>query len=857
LRLRARRRKKATRTLSARSRHAAAPSWASLCLFLAAASARAGEQAVAPPAAANGVQAPSASAVAAPEAPAREEVVAAVRILRNRFIPQDTLLYYVSTKAGDRYDETRLRQDFSRLWETGFLDDLLLDVEDSAKGKIVSFVVEERRRIQIVDYRGSKALSNTAIEDELKKRELSLRIDSFFDEAKARRVDAMIKGMLDEKGRPFGSVKHETKPVGGGSGVQVSFIIDDGDHVRVREVDFVGNKVFSSDQLRGAMKKVKRASFWNFTWLTGKSTYTDDKWSDPQEGDQRNVEDYLLDHGYVTATVGQPKITHFDGYTRNFPFFKKKAVRWTKLEVPVTEGEQYRVGKVEFAGLTVFKEDAIRSLFKLQSGEVYRESRIKKGYEKLRDAYGYQGYFQWQPLTQRKPDPEKKVVDVVLTMQEDKRYYVGRIVFLGNDMTKDKVIRREVYLNEGDVFNTDALKQSIRRINQLGYFKPMEQPPEVAPSVGSDDHLDVSFKVEEQNRNQFTFGAGVSGLEGTFVNASFQTSNFLGAGETLSLSAQSGARTKNYSFSATEPYLFDRPITAGFNLYKRNIEYQTTDLAQEKIQGYTDDRTGIGLTTGLPAGRFSRFFLGYTYEVVKISIGDLTADEQSVLNTTGQIVNRFFLEDAGTRHLSQLTPSFVYNTVDNPYTPRSGKKVTLSFGAAGGPLGGTENILKPSLEGILYLKQSKVTSFGFRVNAGWVLPFGATEKIDPATGHSALPFYERFLLGGENQIRGFDVRTIGPIANGLPTANKFLLGNAEYYFDVIGPLRMLLFFDAGQAYAEGSPMVLKGFSTSTGVEARFIMPVLNVPFRLIYAYNPNRPVNFPKGGFKFAVGSTF
>ena len=148
-------------------------------------------------------------------------------------------------------------------------------------------------------------------------------------------------------------------------------------------------------------------------------------------------------------------------------------------------------------------------------------------------------------------------------MDEDKRYYVGKIRFTGNDTTRDKVIRREVYLNEGDVFNTEALKLSIRRINQLGYFKPMEQPPAIQPSSVGEDKLDVVFKVEEQNRNQFTFGGGVSGLEGTFINASFSTSNFLGLGETFQLSAQSGRRTKNYQFAVTEPYLFDRPITAG------------------------------------------------------------------------------------------------------------------------------------------------------------------------------------------------------------------------------------------------------------------------------------------------------
>jgi outer membrane protein insertion porin family len=817
-----------------RRRLAPAASWAGLCALLTAGSAYAQDSA----------------ASLRPN-----DVVESVRILRNRFIPQDTLLYYVSTKPGDRFDDARLRQDFHRLWDTGFLDDLLLDVSDGPKGKIISFVVEERRRIQVVEYRGSKALPASSIGDELKKHDVALATDSFFDEAKARHVDAVLKEMLEGKGRPFATVKHETKPVGGGSGVAVTFIINDGDRARVREIEFTGNKTFTDKKLRGAMTKIKKASFWNFTWLTGKSTYTADKWSDPQEGDQSHLQEFFLDRGYVTATVGEPKITYYDGMTTSW-LFHHKPVRWMKLEIPVTEGEQYRVGKIDIKGLTVFKEDPIRALFKLKTGDVYKESRLRKGYDKLRDIYGANGYFQWQPLTERKPDPEKKVVDVTLTMEEDKRYFVGKINFTGNDMTKDKVIRREVYLNEGDVFNTEALKQSIKRINQLGYFKPMEKPPEITPAATSaEDHLDLTFKIEEQNRNQFTFGAGVSGLEGTFVNASFQTSNFLGAGETFNLSAQSGARTKNYQFGVTEPYMFDRPITAGIDLFKRKIEYQTTDFTGEKIQGYFDDRTGISLTTGWPLGPFSRLFVGYSYEIVKISIGEV--DTTDPLTQVTPVVSRFFLQDAGTRHVSQITPSIVYNTVDNPYTPRSGKKATLSFGAAGGPLGGTEDILKPNIELIGYLKHTKVTSLGVRVEAAWVLPFGQTTKIDPQTGHNRLPFYERFLLGGENQLRGFDVRTIGPVENGLPTANKFLLGNAEYYFDVIGPLRMLLFFDVGQAYAEGTPMKLKGFQTSTGIEGRFIMPVLNVPFRLIYAYNPNRPAGFPKGGFKFAVGSTF
>src|SRR3970282_1515208 len=187
-------------------------------------------------------------------------------------------------------------------------------------------------------------------------------------------------------------------------------------------------------------------------------------------GDRGRLEDLYLNHGYVTARIGQPKISYLDGKRG---FFKKKPVKWLKLEIPVTEGEQYRMGELKFEGLTGLKEAYVRGFFKLVPGEVYNDSRFKKAYEKLRDVYGSLGYFQWTGGTQRKPDAERKVVDVTVKMEEDKQYFLGKLSFIGNDSTRDKVIRREIYMNEGDVFNTEALKMSIKRVNHLGYFKQM------------------------------------------------------------------------------------------------------------------------------------------------------------------------------------------------------------------------------------------------------------------------------------------------------------------------------------------------------------------------------------------------
>jgi outer membrane protein insertion porin family len=799
----------------------------------------------------------SAAAAGWAQEPAEGPLVDRVEIRNNQFLPKETLLFYVSTKPGDRYDERRLKDDFRRLWDTGFLDDLRLDVQDTAEGaKFVVFTIKELKRIQIVDYRGSKALTQSNIEDELKKREAEIRVDTFYDLAKVRRAEQIIRQMLDAKGRPFGTVKHEAKTVGG-AGLQVSFIVDDGPKAKVKEIDFVGNSKFSDGDLRGALKKIKPAGFWNLSWLGGKSTYTEEKWAggpeDPR-GDHGRLEDFFLNRGYVTATVGNPVVSYTGGKQG------KKPEKHMKLTIPVTEGEQYRVGEIKFDGLTVFKEEGIRPLFKVKSGEVYKESAIKKGYEKLRDVYGSQGYFAWTAQTRRSPDPARKVVDVTLAMEEDKRYYVGRIRFVGNDTTRDKVIRREVYMNEGEVFNTEALKLSIRRINQLGYFKAMEGAPDLAPSALGEDKLDVTFKVEEQNRNQFTFGGGVSGLEGTFINASFSTANFLGLGETFQISAQSGRRTKNYQIAITEPYFLDRPITAGFDVFKRKLVYET----YQNVVGFTQESTGMAVVFGVPLGRFTRLFTNYSYEIVNIeNLGDAptATGGTGTLPPGTPVFDPFYFGEEGKRRESKVSPSVVHNTVDNPWTPRDGVRLTLASQVAGGPLGGTLNFWKPDVEGILYVPHTRRTALGLRGQLGWIFPYSDTATVDPKTGRNGIPLYQRFFLGGETQIRGYNIRSVGPVDqfNRALGGNKFVLFNAEYYLDIAqgGMLRGLLFFDAGQAFVENQSIDLKQLRTSTGVEVRFLMPVLNVPFRLIYAWNPHRDSFQPKSAFKFAVGTTF
>jgi outer membrane protein insertion porin family len=363
--------------------------------------------------------------------------------------------------------------------------------------------------------------------------------------------------------------------------------------------------------------------------------------------------------------------------------------------------------------------------------------------------------------------------------------------------------------------------------------------------------VDVTFKVEEQNRNQFTFGGGVSGYEGAFLNASFSTTNFLGAGETVSLAVQTGSRSKNYSLSISEPYFLDRPITAGLHVFLTRITY----VSYGATVGYGQQIQGIGVTSGIAAGRFSRAFASYTYQI--IDIYDVDKDTISRLaaspytSSLMPAIDADYFGGKGRRYESGINPSYVRNTMDNPFQPRSGSRYTASFQYVGGFLQGSVNYMRPSLELVRYQPVGRHMALGVRGEVGYIRPFGDTTTI---------PYYQRYFLGGETQIRGYNIRTVSPYDPVTKTSiggNKFLLVNAEYYFDVLGPLRLLVFFDAGQAYAEGQGFYWKTMSTSTGVEARFTMPVLNVPFRLIYAWNPNRDFYQPATAFKFAVGTTF
>ena len=503
------------------------------------------------------IQAP-ATPVPAAQAPAILPPAGSPTVIRSielRFHPineslvePQTYLYYIQTQASRPRDgvwvpyadtsEKLLLDDFKRLWATSFLDNLWIEALDDpypngVVGKRIIYHMEERPRVKMVDYTGSSKVERTKIDEKMKELGVSLRLDSFLDAAVVKRVQGIVKSFMAEKGFEFAEVTSSVEPLPSGPKlVKVVFDVKEGPKVKVRTINFTGNEAIGDGTLSRQMKNTKKQTW--ITAMTGKGTYNEAKF----EEDADKLTEFYRNKGYIQARVGQPVIKTLEDSPEG-------KTRYVQLDIPVVEGSRFRVGEFNFDGNKVVKTEFLAPLFKMKTGDWYTEKNIRKGLEKAREVYGSAGYFEFTAYPDLAPvekaegpiaGPSEPTVNVTMRMQEGEQYFVNRITFIGNTTTRDNVVRREVRLVEGGVFNTESLKFSVKRLNQLAYFKPLENGKgiDVQKTPNSKNEVDITLKLEEQNRNQLTFGAGVSQFEGFFGQLSFSTSNFLGRGEALS-----------------------------------------------------------------------------------------------------------------------------------------------------------------------------------------------------------------------------------------------------------------------------------------------------------------------------------
>jgi outer membrane protein insertion porin family len=713
----------------------------------------------------------------------QQDLITAIVIHGNRRIPAETVRGRIFTRPGDVYDAAALERDFNSLWNTNYFEDIRFEREQTPKGWRIHVYVQERPTISEIEYSGLNSVSKSDVLDRFKDRKVGLSPESQYDPTKVKKAEVTIKELLSEHGRQFATVRTEKRPIPPAK-VSITFVIKEGPKVNVGKIKFQGNKNVNSRTLRAAMKNLKPIGIPHSIFLENIFAKTYD--ATKLEEDTERVRAEYQNRGYFKVLVADPKTEIHDTGHPGFhvPLLAKGPGKSVDITIPIEEGDRYRLGGITFKGNTKLNnEKALRGLFPMKEGEIFSREKVAKGLENLRKAYGEFGYINFTSIPNTTFDEDKKLVFLSIDVDEGKQFFVRRIEFAGNTTTRDKVIRREIALEEGQQYNQHLWELSLLRLNQLGYFEQLKpEDPNVTErhldeKTGS---VDLTLKVKEKGKNSIGLNGGVSGLAGAFIGINYSTNNFLGLGETLSVQASIGNSQRILSFGFTEPYLFDRPIQGGFTVYTQRYNFnqarqqailtgQQINLPStflQNLQNYTQSSTGFSGSLSYQLHHsFKR--VGITYSFDRSSIVAVS-DASKILFTDlafRGINGPNSLEGIVT---SKILPNFSFSTIDSPISPKRGTSVFLGGEIAG--LGGTVRSLRP----IVQYKHFKPMQKGNRNTVG----FNVQGSFLAGYGGVVAPPFERFYLGGENDIRGFDIRSVSPVAF-LPDKGAIVLRNPD------------------------------------------------------------------------------
>ena len=761
----------------------------------------------------------------------------------NRRIRTDSLHARIFSRVGDPYNEESLRRDFQALWNTQFFEDVRLLVEPSAMRPdrmIVVFEVKERPVIRRIRYEGIHSISESDILDSFKEKKVGLTVESQFDPTRIKKAEVVLKDLLGEHGRQFAKITPEYERIASSNAVILTFRIDEGPKVKVGKILFTGNHSFSDRKLIRAMRHDRPYAIpLYFTEINVLSkTYDHEKLIEDLEVGIRQL---YQDNGYFKALVRDPILQNITTQNNRYgiPLAGKVPGKAVNITIPIEEGDRYTMGTLKIVSTDPdkslsLKAEALKNAFPLKQGDVFSTGKVRKAIEDYSKIYGQYGFIDFVPQPDTEIDQESKRINMTMRFDEGKQYYVRRIEFTGNTTTRDKVIRRELLIDEGQLFNKRAWEISILRLNQLDYFERIEPEKSVEIKRNTKDAtVDLNLKLKEKGKQSIALNGGLSGLAGGFVGLTYQTNNFLGLGETLTLSGQFGERQTNFLFGFTEPYIFDRPITTGFtaffNRFKYNQQQELSILQNQQVsinpttaQNYTQNSEGATVFASYPIRKFSFTRIGLTYSYTITDITGLSNAAEVLFQT---LQYRSFAGPSALSGIksSKITPTISYNTIDNPINPTHGKSFFYSVAVEGA--GGNTRSVTQVFEGKYFRPVNhKRNVLGFRLQTAFTTGYGGVE-VSP---------YSRFYTGGEDSIRGFDIRTISPIAF-VPVENSYnvsfqlpgtlsgsggpvtrtlsvplltytivypggdtqIVGNAEYRIPLVGPVSMALFADAG------------------------------------------------------------
>jgi outer membrane protein insertion porin family len=726
-----------------------------------------------------------------PGAPARPILIRELTIEGNRRVQDAVILGRVRSVVGAPFSPSQTAEDLRNIFGLGFFDDVQLKVEDFEGGVKVTFVVVERPFVRDVEFVGNAKLDTTELQEKI-----DLKLGSVYNPVDVQRAREKLKDAYEDEGYFEVQITPEVEKFGDGD-VKVVFSINEGRRITIDRIVFRGNKGLTDKQIKEAMATQERQYF----ILRGTVQ------RQRLEEDMDRIMGLYQDHGYVQARVERHDVA-----------VDREKARVT-ITIEVVEGVQYRVGVIQLTGVTLFPEEELRRQLRFKAGDVFSRSALRDGVRNVTDLYSTIGRASADVFPRTEQQPATSTVDINVEVIEGPEVYVERINITGNTRSEDRILRREIPFVEGDLFTLQKLQRARQRLINLGYFDLVN----VTTQPGTDKtRIIVNVEVTERPTGIFSIGGGFSSVDSFVGTLDISQNNFLGRGWQLSLRLRAGANSQQGVISFTEPWLFDRPLSAGFDLF--NVKRQFTE--------YDYDSLGGNVRLSHPFAEYWRWQTSYR----------LTRDEITDIRDT---TDSLLAEEAGERVTSAVTMGVTRDSRDVVATPSKGGLTIVSLDFAG--LGGDSRFVK-GLASSAYFKPIWLGHIlSGRVEGGY--GFGWSD--DP------LPVFERFYLGGPNSIRSFKARRISPVddAGTRIGGTSQVLGNLEYIVPLPFNFRVAGFFDIGNVYGFTTKFDLTNTREAAGAGIRWQSPF--GPIRVDYGVNLDRRKGEDFGTIQFSVGSPF
>ena len=708
----------------------------------------------------------------------------------NRRVQEAVILGRVKTTLGGPFNTSQISEDVRSVFALGFFDDVQLRVEDFEGGVKVTFVVTERPFVRDVDFIGNKKASASELQEKI-----DLKLGTVYNPVEVQRAREAMKDFYEGEGYFEVQITPDIEKFADGD-VKIVFTINEGRQMKIDKIVVRGNKGLTDKQVKAAMVTQER----QYYILRG--TVQRQK----LEEDIERILQLYNDHGYIHARVESHDVT-----------VDREKAR-VIIDIVVVEGVQHLVGPVAITGVTLLPESEVRRQLKLKEGDVFSRSELRDSVKAVEELYSNIGRASAEVTPKIDPADNNRLA-LTFDINEGPTVYVERINVAGNVRSQDKILRRELQMAEGDIFTLRKLQRSRQRLVNLGYFEKVE----VNTAPGSDKtKIIVNVDVTERPTGMFSIGGGFSSQDSFLGTIDLSQNNFLGRGWQASIRLRAGANVQQGILSFTEPWLFDRPLAAGADLFS----------TQRQFTEYDYETAGGGVRLSHPFEEYWRWNLAY--RLTRDNIKNIRNTESSAL-----------LAEEGVRVTSLVQGALTRDSRDNIQAPSRGGSFSFVTDVAG--LGGDSH----------YLKSVVSTTYFQPIWFGHILSGRLEGGYGFGFGDEDLPLFERFYLGGSNSIRSFKARQISPIdeSGAKIGGTTEVLGNLEYIVPLPFNLRAAIFVDAGNAYGFRTKFDLTDIRTALGGGLRWLSPF--GPIRVDYGFNLDpRPGDKP-GAFNFSVGSPF